>query len=74
MKLTRNDVLKKSAKKPLGKLNWKDLRGSMLDFAEADVVAVHENGKARIMKDRQGQFLKLKRDANGCVNESEVTN
>ena len=72
MKLTRKDVLKKSIKRPLGKLRWEDLRGTMRDFAEANCVTVHEGGKVKIMKDRQGWYLKLKRDENGCVNESDL--
>jgi hypothetical protein len=72
MELTRKDVLKKSIKRPLGKLRWEDLRGQMRDFAEANVVTVHEGEKVKIMKDRQGLYLKLKRDENGCVNESDL--
>lgn len=72
IKLTREDVLKKSMKRPLGQLRWQDLRGNMRDFAEADIVLVYENRMVKIMKDRQGIYQVLPRDKSGCVSESDI--
>lgn len=74
MKLTRQDLLKKSINKPLHKLGWGDIKGSMRSFAEADIVMVSDGGKTRIMKDRQGQFLNLQKDINGLIDSALIKN
>lgn len=72
IRLTTKDLVKKAANRSLGRLRWEDLRGSMRDFDRADCVIVSDNGKAKIMKDRQGDYLELKRDANGCVDVADL--
>ncbi|WP_395734864.1 hypothetical protein [Prosthecobacter sp.] len=72
IKLTRAFLVKKAAKRPLGKLRWQDLRGPMRAYDRADVVIICEGGKAKIMKDRQGDYLKVKRDVNGCVDVADL--
>lgn len=72
MTLTREDLVAKSKAKPLNKLGWQDIRGTMRDFAEANVVIVKDGEKARIMKDRRGQYLHLKKDADGLVMVDEL--
>ncbi len=67
MTLTREDLVAKSKSKPLNKLGWQDIRGTMREFAEANVVIVKDGEKARIMKDRQGQYLDVPKDADGLV-------
>lgn len=67
MTLTRKDLLAKSNSKPLHKLGWGDIRGTMRSFADANVVIVKDGEKARIMKDRQGQYLDVPKDADGLV-------
>lgn len=67
MTLTREDLVAKSKNKPLNKLGWQDIRGTMREFAEANVVIVKDGEKARIMKDRQGQYLDVPKDADGLV-------
>jgi len=67
MTLTREDLLAKSKSKALHKLGWGDIRGTMRSFAEANVVIVKDGEKARIMKDRQGQYLNVPKDADGLV-------
>jgi uncharacterized protein YcgL (UPF0745 family) len=70
--LNRQDVLKAATAVPLAKLTLKHLRGSAKVFAEANAINVHENGKVKIMKDRQGWYLQLKRDDSGLVSETEL--
>jgi len=62
MKLTRENLLPKSKNKPLHMIGWKDIRGTMRDFAEADLIVFHDGDKTRIMKDRQGRFNHLPKD------------
>lgn len=72
MKLTRANVLRRALRRPLKSLRWEDLRGTMKEFSMADVVTVHENGKVKVMKDRQGMYLNIARDADGLVDESRL--
>ena len=69
---TRDDLLVKSKSRPLHKIRWQDIKGTMRAFSVADVVIVHDQGKAAIMKDRQGDYLHLERDANRLVNLSDI--
>lgn len=72
MKLTRSDLIKASTNRQIGKIRWQDLRGSMRTFAEADVVTFHCRDRVQILKDRQGQYLKLPRDKDGCVSGADM--
>ncbi len=56
MRLTRTNLVAAALKRPLWKLRWQDIRGTMSDFSRADIVFVSDEGKTRIMKDRQGDY------------------
>lgn len=70
LRLTRADVLKNAQKRALKSLRWQDLRGESRIFHAADTVVVTEGGKAKIMKDRQGEMGHYDRDADGLVSSS----
>ena len=62
MTLTRKNLLPRSKNKPLHMIGWKDIRGTMQSFAEADLIIFYDGDKSRIMKDRQGRFNHLPKD------------